>query len=138
MRLNALCFTVLPDLRAAKCLAPQMIFIGLGIRSVLYLPPLPVTTRPLTTTVEPRIIVEVNLREGLPAWAVGLLIVLLVVIGFGASYIYHLRQQKLKLLRHHKWHLGPLLAPFSFNLLGRNRLDMNGFGIDVEEILAVG
>eukprot|EP00913_Durusdinium_trenchii_P034067 g31887.t1 len=78
-KLEELCFTVLPDLRPLRCTAPQMLLIGEALRTTLYLPPVPITTTAVPTTTEQRAIIEVNLQEGLPAWAVGLLIVLIVL-----------------------------------------------------------
>lgn len=99
LKLEELCFTVLPDLRPMKCTPPKTILIGRATRTILYLPPAAPTTAPPTTTTGLRIIIEVNLQEGLPAWAVAVLIICIVLVGFCASYIYRLRQQKKKLLR---------------------------------------
>eukprot|EP00435_Cladocopium_sp_Y103_P037852 s860_g10.t1 len=98
-KLEELCFTVLPDLRPMRCTAPKKILIGPATRVMLYLPPAEMTTPAPTTTTEVKIIIEVNLQEGLPAWAVALLIAFAVTVGFCGSYIYRLRQQKKKLLR---------------------------------------
>lgn len=98
-KLEELCFTVLPDLRPLRCTAPQMLLIGEALRTTLYLPPVPITTTAVPTTTEQRAIIEVNLQEGLPAWAVGLLIVLIVLVGFCGSYIWRLHQKKQQHLR---------------------------------------
>lgn len=98
-KLEELCFTVLPDLRPMRCTPPRTILIGPATRVILYLPPAEITTPAPTTTTEVKIIIEVNLQEGLPAWAVALLIAFAVTVGFCGSYIYRLRQQKKKLLR---------------------------------------